>query len=444
MNDSSNLLSSDEEDLDQEVESCLTGVRSGALGGQVSSPSSGSFISARIGSDDDTNSFYSMATERTTTNDDGQSYYSGRTMVSDFDTMSYQSVDTLTHCDDSDTDSTASTGDICSSQNLDETVIPNTSNDTGDGHVSNTHVSSLHVSSESLTSDSGVDTSSVISLAGQLNRRLGHLLGYSEASSSQQLLSSCDDALANITGYEIVCLRDNSKYTIYKIRVTCPSSLLGVWYIHRRYSDFWTLRKTLLKEFPCVSGFAFPPKRYVGSNLDPTFLGRRLSCLQVFLSSVLGLKEVCNHPSLITFLCLSTPAPTHSDDVISQHNRAVCESLEEAVKELRDQLKKREKVEKENEKLKDQNFEKDQEIVSLKKENLLLKQQKESLMTALSNSRRRGQNFSKENKSEERNLRIETLEDFTARFSLKSHEKISASPNSSTRSSTLDQEDQSR
>ena len=29
------------------------------------------------------------------------------------------------------------------------------------------------------------------------------------------------------------------------------------------------------------------------------------------------------------------------------------------------------------------NFEKDQEIVSLKKENLLLKQQKESLMTAL-------------------------------------------------------------
>ena len=47
-----------------------------------------------------------MATERTTTNDDGQSYYSGRTMVSDFDTMSYQSVDTLTHCDDSDTEST--------------------------------------------------------------------------------------------------------------------------------------------------------------------------------------------------------------------------------------------------------------------------------------------------------------------------------------------------
>ena len=110
----------------------------------------------------------------------------------------------------------ASTGDICSSQNLDETAIPNISNDSGDGdgHVSNTRVSSLHVSSESLTSDSGVDTSSVISLAGQLNRRLGHLLGYSEASSSQQLLSSCDDALANITGYEIVCLRDNSKYTV--------------------------------------------------------------------------------------------------------------------------------------------------------------------------------------------------------------------------------------
>ena len=48
MNDSSNLLSSDEEDLDQEVESCLTGARSVALGGQVSSPSSGSFISARL------------------------------------------------------------------------------------------------------------------------------------------------------------------------------------------------------------------------------------------------------------------------------------------------------------------------------------------------------------------------------------------------------------
>ena len=46
-----------------------------------------------------------------------------------------------------------------------------------------------------------------------------------------------------------------------------------------------------------------------------SFLSLFIDCL------VLGLKEVCNHPSLITFLCLSTPAPTHSDDVISQHNR---------------------------------------------------------------------------------------------------------------------------
>lgn len=165
-----------------------------------------------------------------------------------------------------------------------------------------------------------------------------------------------------------------------------------------------------------MSSLAFPPKRWVGSNLEPSFLGRRLACLQVFLGCLTEVKEINHHPSFLSFLCLETPS--HSDDVIQDNQRAICDTLEEAVKELREQLKKRGQLEEEMEKLKTENLEQASEITILQKEVSLLKQQKESLMSALSSGRRRVcSSSSSAGDSKER--RIETLEDFTARFSLK-------------------------
>ena len=97
-------------------------------------------------------------------------------------------------------------------------------------------------------------------------------------------------------------------FKVYKIRVSCPSSVLGTWFIHRRYSDFLQLRRTLFKEnTEITSQISFPPKRWVGSNLDPAFLGRRLAGLQVFLASVLEIRELKSSPALLAFLCLDKP-----------------------------------------------------------------------------------------------------------------------------------------
>ena len=80
------------------------------------------------------------------------------------------------------------------------------------------------------------DRESEVSVAGQVNRRLGQLLGYRDMSSSQ--LTSCHQTLANITGYEIICTRDKQKYTVnlfYEIK-----------YLTHKYSPTLLMKFTLL------------------------------------------------------------------------------------------------------------------------------------------------------------------------------------------------------
>ena len=73
--------------------------------------------------------------------------------------------------------------------------------------------SNLRSSSESLVSGGSGDSGpSVVSIAGQVNRRLGHLLGYQDMSSSSH--AGLVSGTANITGYEIVCSGDKQKYTV--------------------------------------------------------------------------------------------------------------------------------------------------------------------------------------------------------------------------------------
>jgi len=219
--DRDNLLTNDDDDdLDREVESCLSGgLQTSGCDESVSSPSTASFYSADH--DTDTASFYSYSTITTDTTED-----------------------TLTGRDDDDDDD----DDVVPDQHDDEQ-----GNTESEQSIQYTRPSALagtsaspHLSRESL--ESVESDESEMSVAGVMNRRLGLLLGYHESLSPGQVSAGDTGGLsANITGYEIVCAGDKHKYTVYKIRVSSASSLLGVWYVHRRYSDFWMLRKKLIK-----------------------------------------------------------------------------------------------------------------------------------------------------------------------------------------------------
>eukprot|EP00092_Neocalanus_flemingeri_P031661 GFUD01034386.1.p1 GENE.GFUD01034386.1~~GFUD01034386.1.p1 ORF type:complete len:510 (+),score=130.68 GFUD01034386.1:872-2401(+) len=413
----------EDDNLDDEVEACLVGLSGHKQGGDHSSSPTSFYSSSTkpdLGSQVDissNSSFYSTGTVRDT----------------DTDTASYCSVDTLRGSEGEEKrdmeelrDATTREG----SSDMRQTVLDNPKDEdlkhtnyggvikpiTDDPNLSYSRPSYLAGSTESehTGSRSSLVSEGEVSFAGQVNDRLGRLLGYVGGAGSGEV----EDAVANIMGYEIV-IKEKDKFTIYKIRVSCRSAVPGIWFIHRRYSDFFELRKTLTKENPkLVSQLPLPPKRWVGSNLEPAFLGRRLAGLQVFLASVLEIKDLKSSPALLSFLCLDKP-PVEQDRL--EANRAICDTLEEAVKELREQLRKREQVEKELYYHKNMNAEKDQQIQNLLKENHLLKQQKESLMNVLSCGRKR-HSINLEDLRLEGKSKVETLQEFTAKFNLKSTE----------------------
>jgi len=296
-----------------------------------------------------------------------------------------------------------------------------------------------------------------VSFAGRVNEQVGRLLGYSGGN----LGGGVEGAMAAITGYEVVA-GEKEKYTVYKLKLSAPGSVPSTWFLHRRYSDFLTLRATLIKESPSLAPrVPFPPKRWVGSNLEPAFLGRRLAGLQVFLATVMEDSEMRRSPALSNFLCLDQQRTLGATERPSagtlEASRAVCDTLEETVRELREQLRKREQLEGELEAMRNQGLLKDAQISHLEKENELLRQQKESLMAALrgvvthssrstlrniilalchhlTNSGTSNLNTSLLGRRERRaskgaSARIESLEDFTAKFGLNN-------TSSSTKSST--------
>merc|ERR1711974_313441 len=186
---------------------------------------------------------------------------------------------------------------------------------------------------------------------------------------------------------------------------------------------------------------------------EPAFLGRRLAGLQVFLATVMEDSEVRRSPALANFLCLNDQQRTvgtterqSSGCGNLEASRAVCDTWGETVRELREQLRKREQLEGELEAMRNQGLLKDAQICHLEKENELLRQQKESLMAALrgvlthssrstlrniilalchhlTNSGTSNLNTSLLGRRERRaskgaSARIESLEDYTAKFGL--------------------------
>merc|ERR1719290_714559 len=101
----------------------------------------------------------------------------------------------------------------------------------------------------------------------------------------------------------------------------------------------------------------------------------------MFLNTLLEIEGVRRSPALISFLCLDKPPVNQGGN---NNDKALCLTLEEVVKELRIQLRKVEHLEQELQGLKLQNLEKGHQIMQLKEENDLIKQQKETLMNALS------------------------------------------------------------
>ena len=217
MADTDNLLNDDNDDLDREVESCLTGAGHG-----VSSPSSCSFYSDQ-GDSSDSASFYSTATGHESTMSDTDSFYSTGTLVNDSDTASFYSTATMVMSDGEDTLSYCSVDTLSGAKDTEDER--DAEEEAGDHATDDTTPppaltsASVTGSRVSLSSDDGGESvSSEVSVAGQLNRRLGLLLGYNDVSAlslEQDSSGSGGGLTANIMGYEIIC-GAGDKHTVGK------------------------------------------------------------------------------------------------------------------------------------------------------------------------------------------------------------------------------------
>ncbi|XP_068235557.1 uncharacterized protein [Palaemon carinicauda] len=137
-----------------------------------------------------------------------------------------------------------------------------------------------------------------------------------------------------IVGYEV--LEERSRFTVFKIQVMHrPSG--DQWFVFRRYTDFMRLNKRLRSEFPGLR-FALPPKRWFGDNFDPIFLEDRQLGLQAFIDNIIGHARIREKKCVRDFFCLDDPPGAH--DTLEE-SRAMCQSLEENIVDLQEQLRDR-------------------------------------------------------------------------------------------------------
>ena len=82
--------------------------------------------------------------------------------------------------------------------------------------------------------------------------------------------------------------------------------LIPHWTIFRRYNDFARLDDQLRKEFPEVD-LDLPPKKWLGDNFDPQFIGKRIAGLSKYLKSLIKHTQVAESQAVKRFLCLDKP-----------------------------------------------------------------------------------------------------------------------------------------
>eukprot|EP00094_Tigriopus_californicus_P008175 TCALIF_07871-PA protein Name:"Similar to Snx16 Sorting nexin-16 (Mus musculus)" AED:0.19 eAED:0.19 QI:0/1/0/1/1/1/2/0/144 len=141
-----------------------------------------------------------------------------------------------------------------------------------------------------------------------------------------------------------------------------------------------TLFQKIRTSFP-LHPFEFPPRKWLGNQFDPLFLGRRIQRLQGFLSNVLDDPEVRDHEIVRHFFCFD--APPNRTSIPLEFDRAIFDTFEEVVHELREQLRAREILEATTHDQREMLKERDLELDVMRTEIDTLRRQKDSLLKAL-------------------------------------------------------------
>ncbi|XP_033113596.1 sorting nexin-16-like [Anneissia japonica] len=145
---------------------------------------------------------------------------------------------------------------------------------------------------------------------------------------------SMEDLYVPIVGYEV--MEQRARFTVFKIHVR--KSPTENWFVFRRYTDFVRLNNKLKRLFPSFR-LALPPKRWFGDNYDPNFLEDRQLGLQAFINNITSHVGFCYSKFTREFFCLDDQPGAHDS---LEESRALCDSLEETIYNLRHDLAEKE------------------------------------------------------------------------------------------------------
>lgn len=108
----------------------------------------------------------------------------------------------------------------------------------------------------------------------------------SDLSSIQSIPSSLTRPLVNIwipTAF-LAGHKSSSSHHVYQIYVRIKDE---EWNVYRRYSQFYNLNKVLVKKYPLMASFDFPPKKTF-SNRDARVVQERRKRLEHYLRCVVN------------------------------------------------------------------------------------------------------------------------------------------------------------
>jgi len=107
----------------------------------------------------------------------------------------------------------------------------------------------------------------------------------------------CSAVTAKIARSEVV--KDKSPYVLYIIQVNAG---VNVWDVKRRYTDFVYLHQQLKSAFTESKLPSLPPKKFLGSSLDQSFIDQRGKALQEYLDAIFSYENIWVRSDLVRFL----------------------------------------------------------------------------------------------------------------------------------------------
>ena len=107
----------------------------------------------------------------------------------------------------------------------------------------------------------------------------------------------CSGTTVRVTGSEIV--KEKSPFVLYAMQI---NSGVNIWEIKRRYTDFVYLHQQLKKAFQETKLPTLPPKKFIGSSLDQSFIDQRGKALQEYMQALVVREHVWVRSDLVRFL----------------------------------------------------------------------------------------------------------------------------------------------